>query len=103
MLTLVDATCPLPSVAWDVIVQEVWVKGAVKRAEAVIAPQEDVCVAPLLVVNCCVAPSITVGFTGLIVKFTAAAIVSKPNTVYFGEPVEMPSMVQDFPTDPLAE
>ena len=52
MNALVNAIWPLPSVAWAVMVQEVGARGAVKRPEVDMVPQEEAYVAALLVVNC---------------------------------------------------
>jgi len=55
-------------------------RGAVNKPVDPMLPQEAVNVAPLLAVNCCVAPSVIVGDKGLMVKVVelGAAIVSNP-------------------------
>jgi hypothetical protein len=59
-------------------------------------PQLAEKLAALLVLNCCVAPSTTVGFRGVMEKVcvVGAPILSYPYTVYFGLVVAMPSIVQ---------
>ena len=86
------------------IVHDEGLDGAVNRPVDEMAPQEAVKVAPLLAVNCRVAPSVMVGDKGLMVKLvdTGAVIESYPYAVYFTVPVAMASMVQLVPTGPLA-
>jgi hypothetical protein len=103
-IAFVDAVRPLPSLAFAVTVHDAGARGAVNNPTDVIVPQDAVYVAPTFVVNCCVTPSITVGLTGLIanVEEFEAVITSYPYTVYFGEVVAIPSIVQLAPTVPLA-
>jgi len=56
---------PLPLVAVAVMVHEPGASGAVKRPEVEMEPQEALNVEGMLAVNCWVAPSLTVGFSGL--------------------------------------
>jgi hypothetical protein len=86
------------------IVHDAGLNGAVNRPVDEIVPQEVVKLAPLLAVNCCVPPSVTVGDRGLMVNVVVpgAAIVSNPYAVYFTVPVAIASMVQLVPTVPLA-
>jgi len=66
-VAVVDALDPLPLVAVAVITHEPGERGAVNRPADEIVPQEAVNVEAVLAVNCCVPPSLTVGFRGLIV------------------------------------
>jgi len=67
MVAVVDALVPLPLVAVAVTTHEPGERGAVNRPADEIAPHAAVNFAAVLAVNCCVPPSLTVGFRGLIV------------------------------------
>ena len=76
----VEAVWPLPSVALALMVHDDGARGAVNKPADEIEPQVAVKVAPLLAVNCFVAPSVIVGDKGLMVKVVVegAVMVSKP-------------------------
>lgn len=76
-LAVVDAL-PEPSVAVALIMHGPGTRGAVYSPPDVMLPQLAVKFAALVVVNCCVAPSITVGFVGDIenVEVLGAPILS---------------------------
>jgi hypothetical protein len=99
-VAIVDAKLPVDDLA--VIVQEVWIRGAVNRPVVLMLPQEAVKVALLLAVNCCVAPSLTVGFSGEIANVEGAETTSYPYTVYSGATVATPSTVQGVPIAAVA-
>ena len=67
-VTAVVADLPVPSVALAVTVHEPGDRGAVNTPAEEMDPQEAVYAAALLALNCCVAPSVTVGPWGEIVN-----------------------------------
>jgi hypothetical protein len=75
-VAVVDAAWPLPSVAVAVMVQEPAAIGAVNSPAELMVPQLAAHVAAALAVNCWVAPSLSVGFNGLMENETTAATVS---------------------------
>jgi hypothetical protein len=101
--TVATAVAVVPIEFFAVTVHDAGTSGAVNRPLAEMVPQEAENVALLLAVNCCVAPSVTVGRIGVTVSGAGAGpILSYPYTVYFGFPVAIPSTVQKVPTDPAA-
>jgi hypothetical protein len=72
---------PVPEIGVAVTVQEAFIKGAVNKPAEVMVPQEAAKVALLLAVNCCVAPSLTVGLSGEIVNDEGEETLSYPYTV----------------------
>lgn len=75
-IATVDAKLPVEDVA--VTVQEAGIKGAVNNPAVEMVPQEAAKVALLLVVNCTVPPSLTVGFSGEMANEEAAETLSYP-------------------------
>ena len=92
---------PVPLVAVAVTVQGPGSSGAVYSPPDVTLPQLAVKFAALVVVNCCVAPSVTVGLIGEIAK-VPAVVVSEAKAVYAGDPVAIASILHVDPTAPLA-
>jgi len=98
MVATVDVTCPLPSVAVAVMVQEPGVAGVLySPVVAPIEPQDAVQVEGVLEVNCCCVPAGNVGLSGEMVSADAAPMVSTAVAVYAVPLDAMALMVHALP------
>lgn len=93
-VTFAVAVWPVPFVAVALIVQEPAASGAVYKPVASTLPQVAVQLAGTLGVNCCCAPSLTVGLVGEMVKVGGVPMVSAAVAVYAGPVDAVAVMVQ---------